>query len=142
MATPKARAVKPPAIEEVDELDRITEDLGYPPPEPTAMRAVWFPVTVTFPGEDTVHRRAKVFATPEGLYVYLAVPTDRSGKEPDWYSPILPGAAQPPTGWAARNGFTIQTVHGPVAMTAEGGCGCSHPLKRWNPPYADRNVAW
>lgn len=139
MATPKARAVKPPAIEELEEMQA---ELASPPPKPSAMKAVWFPVTVTLPGETTPHRRAKVFATPEGLYIYLAVPSDPSGRFPDWFSPILPGHAQPPTGWAARNGFVVQTEGGHVAMTAEGGCGCSHPLKRWNPEFANRNVAW
>lgn len=107
---------------------------------PTATHTAQYPVTVLLP-DGTQHTRCKVFATPEGLAVYWAVPTD--GITPDWFSPIaFDQTSRPRTGYMARVGWEVFTQAGAVTVTAEGGCGCGWPLKRWMPAFAQRRLAW
>lgn len=99
-----------------------------------------YPATVLLPG-GVQRNRCKVFATPEGLAVYYAVPTD--GVTPDWFSPIdYLNTKRPRAGYAARIGWDMYTQAGAVTVTAEGGCGCGWPLKRWMPSFARVRLAW
>lgn len=99
-----------------------------------------YPLGIHFP-TGQVRTRTKVYATPAGLYVYWAVPTN--GDEPDWFSPIdYALTARPPAGYALKNGWDIYTEAGVVTLTAEGGCGCGWPLKRWVPTFARKRLGW
>lgn len=109
-------------------------------PTPSGVSAKWFPVTVKLPDHEQPWPRAKIYAAPEGLYIYLSPPDD--GVTPDWFSPIVPGQQKPTTGWRARNGVTIATEAGPVTLTASGACGCGSPLKRWVPEFERKLVVW
>jgi hypothetical protein len=111
-------------------------------PAPSAKSAEWYPVHVRLPDGTELGRRCKAYTTPEGLYVYTEVPAGGDPAKPAWFSPITPGQTKPPTGWRARNGFTIDTAAGTVALTADGGCGCGSPLKRWVPQFSRKVVAW
>lgn len=110
-------------------------------PEPTAIKTVIYPVIVQVPGHPP-RDRAKVYVTPEGLYVYWAVPAAETDWTPEYWAPITwpQPKLPPPHMW--RMGFKIRTDYGDVLITASGGCGCGWPLKRWNPEFANRNVAW
>jgi len=99
-----------------------------------------YPATVLLPG-GVQHNRAKVYAADDGLYIYWAVPAD--GVTPDWYSPIdYVRTDRPRPGYAAKLGWEITTDDGLVIVTAEGGCGCGWPLKRWQPVFARKRQAW
>jgi len=109
-------------------------------PQVTAVYHSAYPVAVRMP-DGTVRNRTKVFATPDGLAIYWAVPTD--GVTPDWFSPVdYSRTSRPRTGYMARVGWEVHTDAGLVIVTAEGGCGCGWPLKRWNPAYARTRLAW
>jgi hypothetical protein len=133
--TAKAEAsVEPDPVE----ISAAEEPLEIP--VPTARSIVWYPAIVQVPGADKARHNAKVFATPQGLYVYFAKPED--GITPDWHSEILTGQPKPPEGWRARNGFSVATAAGPVTITMGSGCGCGWPLKKWVPEFQKRVVAW
>lgn len=107
---------------------------------PTATYYGIYPATVLLP-DKTQHSRCKVFATPEGLAVYYAIPAD--GVTPDWFSEInFLVTGRPKTGYNARIGWDVWTADGLVTVTTEGGCGCGWPLKRWSPPFARTRLAW
>lgn len=109
-------------------------------PTPAAIYASMYPATVLLPG-GVQHNRCKVFVAPEGLYVYWATPT--SGHVPDWFAPVDYGQTlRMPSGHPAKLGWDVVTSMGMVTVTAEGGCGCGWPLKRWVPEFAHRRVAW
>jgi len=111
-------------------------------PVPTAIKAMWFPATVTLPGQPA-RAKAKVYAAVEGLYVYYTVPADGQYAPPEFFSPIdYSQAVKPPTGFVARNGFVIPTDAGLIGITLDRGCGCGWPLKRWTPEFARRIVRW
>lgn len=106
----------------------------------TAVHQAIYPATVLLPG-GVQHNRAKVFATPEGLAVYWAVPAD--GYTPDWFSPIdYLHTGRPRAGYAARLGWEVFTEAGLVTVASEGGCGCGWPLKRWSPVFARTRLRW
>jgi hypothetical protein len=126
-----------------------------PIPVPTSYRAAWFPVSVRLPREPgglepKVIRVAKVWATPQGLYVYTAPPDDRATNPasigtPEFFSPIDYDKTPKPSGeYAARQkAIRIITDAGDVRLQRLGGCGCSHRnLKNWRPTWATRNEAW
>jgi hypothetical protein len=109
-------------------------------PNPTASLFAWWPATVQRPEGDPIHR-ARVYVTPEGLYVYTRVPAD--GVTPNHYWPVNWGATAQPVRTTATqmNGFKITTDVGLVTIHAYGqGCGCGHPLKRWSPEFAGNAV--
>lgn len=110
---------------------------------PAAIKLAWFPATFTDPAGEQ-HKRAKVYLTGDDRVVayYRARPL-RTDNEPDFAGVLVAGQEKPPTGYAARNGVYLKLADGTVAtVTPENGCGCSHPLKRWSPDFADRVVAW
>lgn len=112
------------------------------PPVPTGVVHGWWPVTVEFP-DATRQRRTRVYATPEGLYVYASrVPAD--GFTPAWYSPIkwdeTPRFGNTPA--TRMNGHRVETTAGLVVIHGGDGCNCSHPLKRWTPTYAANALPW
>jgi hypothetical protein len=117
-------------------------------PVPVSFRAEWFPASVKLPDRDQPLRLAKVFATREGLYVYIRPPgqNDRTtGAHPEWFSPIhYDKTPRPAGGYAARQkGFHVVTDAGTVVVQPLGGCGCSAgALKAWRPTWATRNEAW
>lgn len=109
-------------------------------PQVSAVHHALYPATVLLP-DKTQHSRCKVYATPEGLAVYYAVPAD--GVTPDWFSAINYGnTLRPRAGYAARLGWDVYTEDGLVTVTGEGGCGCGWPLKRWQPAFAKTRLAW
>lgn len=142
--TPRRKAAPPaPTSVELDETPAVEPEAAPEIPTPTKIKAAWFPAIVQLPGETTVHHKAKVYAAVEGLYVYFAVPVGEGSVTPDFFSPVdYTAVPKPPTGWRARNGFRIPTEAGPVTITLDSGCGCSHPLKRWVPPFATKIVVW
>jgi hypothetical protein len=125
------------------ELLDVSEPISAPAiPEPQAVKGVWYPVAVRLPGETKDRQRVKMYVTPEGVYLYWAVPSDPDSWMPDWHSPMLEGQPKPPSGWKARNGFQVLTDAGVLSVTPMGGCGCGWPLKRWSPAFSRRVVAW
>lgn len=106
--------------------------------EPTAMRHRWFPAAVLLPDGQVWHNR-KVYAADSGLFIYGMTAGNPARQ---WSSPIDYGATPRPPRGKARNGFTVATAAGPVTITEDGGCGCSHPLKRWAPQFASTAQAW
>jgi hypothetical protein len=117
-------------------------------PVPSSYKAEWWPAHVRFPDLEKPARLAKVYATPQGLYVYVRCPgqMDRAtGGTPFWYAPLLyDKTPRPATGYAARNaGIALFTEVGQVTLTVLGSCGCSNgSLRAWRPQWADRNEAW
>lgn len=108
-------------------------------PEPTAIKMVWPRTAVMLPGDSKPWLDCKVYACPEGFYVYRTQPVD--GWTPDWWAE-LPNQLPPLTGAMARMGINIITGKGPVILTPSGACMCSAPLRNWKPPFADRMVKW
>jgi hypothetical protein len=106
-------------------------------PTPTAALHTWFPVTVEKP-DGTLIRRARVYVTPEGLYVYTRKPAD--GVTPNHWWPLNWAATAQPkrTQASSMNGHQFKTTEGgTVTVHTNGeGCGCSNPLKKWAPEYA------
>lgn len=110
-------------------------------PPPTGVLHAWFPAVVERPEGEPI-RRARVYITPEGLYVYTRVPSD--GVTPNHYWHINWGAtAQPKRTTATQmNGHVITTDVGAVTVHTGGqGCGCSHPLKKWTPEFTRTTFA-
>jgi hypothetical protein len=111
---------------------------------PTGVTGTWFPALVVLPGAKTALNKARVYATPEGLYVYLSVPQDQAqmtAPEPFWFAPIAYGETErPPANYSARaaNGFVISTAKGPVTITVPKGCPtCGvRTLAAWSPTWA------
>jgi hypothetical protein len=105
-------------------------------PSPTAVLHTWFPATVQKP-DGSLIRRARVYITPEGLYVYTRPAEDTAA--PNQYWPVNWAAtAQPKRSTATdMNGYRITTTSGIVTVHTGGqGCGCSNPLKKWVPEFA------
>jgi hypothetical protein len=133
-----------PAVDAVDPIPGAeTIDAGPVTviPEPTAIKKAIYPCIVQVPGQPP-RDRAKAYITPEGIYVYWAVPDPVGTWAPDYYAPITWPQPQLPPPHMWRNGFRVQTDLGPVAITGSGGCGCGWPLKRWTPSWAQRVVSW
>lgn len=106
-------------------------------PTPTGVLHTWFPATVQKPTGEFI-RRARVYVTPEGVYVYTRVPGD--GVKPnhfwalDWAATAQPKRTQA----TIMNGHPLRTAEGGtlVVHTNGEGCGCSNPLKKWVPEWA------
>lgn len=114
-------------------------------PRPTAITHRWWPAAVKLPDEAAPIRLAKVYATPQGLYVYDQRPEDADGLSPRWFAPIdYSKTPRPVTGYVARNaGNQIVTSAGVVTVTPLGGCGCgAGALKHWMPSWARTAIAW
>lgn len=109
------------------------------PPHPQAQMAVWMRAAIKLPDTGEIWRDCKIYATPDGLYVYRAIPAD--GWTPDWWAP-MPPQHRPITGVMARNGFNVATELGAVIITPSANCACSAPLRRFNPDFAQRVVKW
>jgi len=142
--TRKATASAEPQID-VPAADAAPEETPEPAveiiPVPTRIKAAWFPAQLLLPDGKTVLQRAKIYAAEQGLYVYTSVPQDPA--VPDWYAELdFSTGGKPPNGYAAYNGFRMQTSKGEVTLTLDRGCGCGWPLKRWSPEFARRIVAW
>lgn len=141
-ADPTVRPARGPAASAVllDDVPAV--------PIPVSFRGEWFPASVKLPDRDQPLRLAKVFATREGLYVYIRPPaqSDRlTGAHPEWFSPIhYDKTPRPAGGYAARQkGFHVVTDAGTVVVQPLGGCGCNAgALKAWRPTWATRNEAW
>jgi hypothetical protein len=118
-------------------------------PIPTAVINQWWPAFVRPPGEQHAWNLCKVFLTPQGLYVYRAVPAESetfaSGALPTWYSSVnFEETSKPVSGYAARNaGITIVTAAGIVTVQPTGGCGCAaRGVKGWRPTWSRNVVSW
>lgn len=119
------------------------------PPVPTGVTGEWFPASVVLPGARSALHKQRVFATPQGLYVYSSVPPEQSQGEqatPNWFSPInyeltpVPPAAQ---SQASRLGFVINTEAGRVTVQASGGCACGvRALQAWRPIWSTSRLEW
>src|SRR5262245_41182236 len=94
--------------------------------KPTAIYAAMYPATVLLPG-GVQRSRCKVFAAPEGLFVYFAMPNFGSDGS-DWSARVdWPSTGRMPQGYMARVGWDVHTEAGLVTVTSEGGCGCGWP---------------
>lgn len=124
-----------------------------PVPTPSAAYRSWFPAIVSVPVvKDGVagryqHNNVKVFATPEGVYVYDQVPLEprQDGvPTPKWFAPVNYGKTpEPPRGIKERNGVTLVTDQGAVVITPLGGCGCGmRKLRDWSPSWASVVQTW
>jgi hypothetical protein len=110
-------------------------------PQPTGSLHTWFPATLEQP-DGSLIRRARVYVTPEGLFVYTLVPGD--GVTPNYWWPINWAATSQPKRSTATdmNGYVITTDTGKVVVHTSGqGCGCSNPLKRWTPAFAGTTLS-
>lgn len=117
-------------------------------PTPTAYRAEWWPASVNLPDLRQAIRLARVYATPQGLYVYTRAPRQpdrQTGGVPFWWAPLdYDKTARPATGYAARSaGIHLVTDVGTAVVQPLSGCGCSNGiLKAWRPSWAARNEPW
>lgn len=122
-------------------------------PIPTAVVHVWWPAQVQLPvgvdidGQSSLYP-CKVYATPQGLYVYRQWPVDpeqfRTGARPAFWSSIDYEKTTPPTvgNLTRRAGSIIHTAAGAVTIKKNDSCGCGHPLKRWRPDWARTRISW
>lgn len=116
-------------------------------PAPTAVKAGWFPASVSLPVDDPdgvpmVWHRCRVYLAPEGAYVYKYQPP-ADGVTPDWFSPVDYVRTEKPRGsWQDNSGVYIRTTAGLLTVTPGGGCACGSPLKRWVPEFARKSVPW
>jgi hypothetical protein len=118
-------------------------------PVPSGVTGEWFPASVRLPGTRAVLRMQRVFATPEGLYLYSkvpAVPAQSLQAVPNWFSPInyeltaAPPAAQ---SQASKLGFQIQTEAGAVMIQMVGSCPCgAKSLRDWLPVWGTSRLEW
>lgn len=130
-AAPTGQVVTPDAVDPVPAVEII--------PEPTAIKMVWARAHIMLPGETQPWRDCKIYACPEGFYVYRTRPAD--DWTPAWWAE-LPRQDVPLVGAMARNGINIITGKGVVILTPSEACMCSAPLRAWKPPFADRMVKW
>jgi hypothetical protein len=111
-------------------------------PLPTAVGWSVWPADVRLPS-GIRHGVAKVFATPQGLYVYA-----KRDKDPTalvFYAPIkYDETPKPEAGYVARDaGNKIVTSQGVVTVVSSTGCGCAFgTLKRFVPPWSRRRISW
>lgn len=87
---------------------------------------ILYPVAIQNPDGSVRHKPAKVYAHDGYTEVYV---WDRDAGDAAQVM-RLEGSPVP-------NGFRqwkVTTGEGDVLIAATGGCGCSHPLKRWSPP--------
>lgn len=125
----------------------VPEDEGpdLPDPEsapvPAGKLAGWFPAMVDIPGLDRIHR-ARVYATPDGLYLWRKAPQDGTAT-PDVWVPIrwdLTGP-MPRDAMSRIQGVYLASEFGIVHVTPSGGCGCGSRLRQWAPPWASTSLA-
>lgn len=128
---------------------RKTVKRVVPPPVPTGVTGEWFPASVRLPGSNAVLHKQRVFATPEGAYVYSAVPAETSqstSATPNWFSPIkyeLTQMPPPAHSQASKVGFVIMTDAGPLTVQMGGGCACgARALQSWRPVWATSRLEW
>lgn len=110
-------------------------------PTPRGQYAGWFPAMLDIPGVTRI-RRARCYATPDGLYAWRSAPQDGT-ERPDVWLPIrwdLTGP-MPRAGIAKVQGIYLSTEYGIVHVTPQGGCGCGSRLKRWAPSWASTSLA-
>lgn len=114
-------------------------------PVPSGITGAWFPALVVLPGQrHDLGMKVRVYATPEGLYVYSKVPQDQAQTQeptPLWYAPIAyDETSAPPANYSARaaNGFPIVTTKGTVMITVPKGCpACGvRAMAAWQPVWA------
>lgn len=120
------------------------------PPVPSGVTGSWFPALVVLPGQrNALPSKVRVYATPEGLYVYDRVPDDQAQAQaatPLWYAPIAyDETSRPPANYSAQaaNGFPIVTTKGTVMVTVPKGCPtCGvRQMSVWQPVWAHALVA-
>lgn len=139
------QALTPEAFALLQEATRV--------PIPTAVVHVWWPAQVQLPagvdidGQSSLYP-CKVYATPQGLYVYRQRPADpeqfRTGAHPAFWSSIDYEKTTPPTvgNLTRRASNIIHTAAGAVTIKKNDSCGCGHPLKRWRPDWARTRISW
>lgn len=137
-----------PPVEDVtgaDLVGRLSEPVEAPIPVPSGITGSWFPALVVLPGQKhALPSKVRVYATPEGLYVYDRPPQDQAQAQqvtPLWYAPIAyDETSQPPANYSARaaNGFEVVTTKGTVVVTVPKGCAtCGlHAMVAWQPVWA------
>lgn len=91
-----------------------------------------FPVTVTIDGQT--HGTCKMFADGTGTRIYE---WDRQASEATLVLSTTFTAEGGPRRWVIRDedGDTPD-----IEVAKSGGCGCSHPLKRWRPEVGAARV--
>ena len=147
-------AAAPPAPPDVDLVKvKTAEQAPEPIPVPTGVTGSWFPALVVLPGARlALSAKVRVYATPEGLYIYNRPPEDQAQLQqvtPFWYAPInYAETDRPPANYSARaaNGFPIVTAAGTVTVTVPRGCSvCGvRAMANWQPLWAHSVVegAW
>jgi hypothetical protein len=131
--------------------DNVSVTAGnVPTPVPSGVTGTWFPALVVLPGQrHQLPSKVRVYATPEGLYIYDRVPQDQAQTQrpdPLWYAPITyPETPRPPANYSAgaANGFGIVTTKGTVMVTVPKGCPvCGvRAMAVWQPVWAHTLVA-
>lgn len=128
-----------------DLVKRMSEPVEAPIPVPSGVTGSWFPALVVLPEQRRdLGLKVRVYATPEGLYVYSKVPQDQAQTQeptPLWYAPIAYAETPaPPANYSARaaNGFPIVTTKGTVTITVPKGCPvCGvRAMAVWQPVWA------
>lgn len=138
-----------PSLEDVARAD--LEQPGIP--VPSGITGSWFPALVVLPGQRVqLPSKVRVYAAPEGLYIYDRPPQDQAQVQsvtPLWYAPIAyDETSRPPANYSARaaNGFGIATTKGVVTITVPKGCPtCGvRAMAVWQPVWAHAQVegAW
>lgn len=136
--------------DEEAELDAATPTAPDVTPVPTGITGTWFPALVVLPGQrHALGSKVRVYATPEGLYVYDRVPDDQAQTQqvtPLWYAPIAYAETpRPPGNYSAQaaNGFPIATAKGTVMITVPRGCPvCGvRQMAVWQPVWAHAQMA-
>lgn len=119
-------------------------------PVPSGVTGSWFPALVVLPGQrHALPSKMRVYAAPEGLYVYDRVPADQAQTQevaPMWYAPITYAETPaPPANYSAQaaNGFPIVTTKGTVMITVPKGCPtCGvRAMAVWQPVWAHALVS-
>lgn len=128
------------------EVEPQTDAAGPQPiPVPSGITATWFPALVVLPGQRLpLPGKQRVYATPDGLYVYSKVPQDQdqlNQATPFWFAPIAYDETPlPPANYSAlaANGFGISTTEGMVMITVPRGCStCGmRQMAAWQPRWA------
>jgi hypothetical protein len=135
---------------EPDPMDVRIARMAETVPVPSGITGSWFPAYVVLPGQRyQLPGKVRVYATPEGLYVYDRVPQDQAQTQqatPLWYAPIAyPETPVPPANYSARaaNGFPIVTTKGTVTITVPKGCPvCGvRAMSVWQPVWAHAQLA-
>jgi hypothetical protein len=136
-------------VKKSPEIQRAIKPAEASIPAPSGITGSWFPALVVLPGRrHALPSKVRVYAAPEGLYIYDRVPQDQAQAQqatPLWYAPIAYAeTTRPPANYSAQaaNGFGIVTTEGTVMVTVPKGCPvCGvQAMAVWQPIWAHAQV--